>query len=107
MRRIALLVAGVLALVLVPATAASAHPLGNFTVNHYDGLVVTTHAVHDPPVVDTPEIPTEPPPPPWPPPGRPRPSRRAAPSTPTMTAPRRQPNVRRTPSGAARRSRRR
>ncbi|MEU6552421.1 sulfite exporter TauE/SafE family protein [Streptomyces sp. NPDC046915] len=27
------------ALVLLPATAASAHPLGNFTVNRYDGLV--------------------------------------------------------------------
>ena len=59
MRRIALLVAAVLALLLVPATAASAHPLGNFTVNHYDGLVVGPHAVHDHAVVDTAEIPTQ------------------------------------------------
>ncbi|BBC37720.1 hypothetical protein SGFS_090140 [Streptomyces graminofaciens] len=29
----------VLALLLLPAGAASAHPLGNFTVNRYDGLV--------------------------------------------------------------------
>src|SRR4051794_41963510 len=59
MRRMALLVAGVLALLLVPVTAASAHPLGNFTVNHYDGLVVGRHAVHDHAVVDTAEIPTQ------------------------------------------------
>lgn len=29
------------ALVLVPTGTASAHPLGNFTVNRYDGLVAT------------------------------------------------------------------
>jgi ABC-type nickel/cobalt efflux system permease component RcnA len=29
------------ALVLLPAATAGAHPLGNFTVNHYDGLVAS------------------------------------------------------------------
>jgi len=59
MRRAALLAAAVVALLLVPATAASAHPLGNFTVNHYDGLVIGPHAIRDHLVVDTAEIPTE------------------------------------------------
>jgi nickel/cobalt transporter (NicO) family protein len=59
MRRALLVAGGVAALVLVPAVAASAHPLGNFTVNHYDGLVVTPHAVRDHAVVDTAEIPTQ------------------------------------------------
>jgi nickel/cobalt transporter (NicO) family protein len=58
MKRLVLLGAAVAALVLVPATAASAHPLGNFTVNHYDGLVVGPHVVRDHAVVDTAEIPT-------------------------------------------------
>nr|WP_181803291.1 nickel transporter [Streptomyces shenzhenensis] len=39
MRRIAALFTAACALALLPATAASAHPLGNFTVNKYDGLV--------------------------------------------------------------------
>ena len=47
------------AAVLLSATGASAHPLGNFTVNHYDGLVLTPTAVHDRAVVDTAEIPTQ------------------------------------------------
>ena len=47
------------ALVLLTAGTASAHPLGNFTVNHYDGLVLTPHAVRDLAVVDTAEIPTQ------------------------------------------------
>ena len=46
-------------LVLLPAGSASAHPLGNFTVNHYDGLVLSAHQVRDDAVVDTAEIPTE------------------------------------------------
>ena len=40
------------------ATGASAHPLGNFTINHYDGLVVSSTQVRDTAVVDTAEIPT-------------------------------------------------
>jgi nickel/cobalt exporter len=54
------LVVSVVAAVLVvaPATTASAHPLGNFTVNHYDGLTLHSGSVDDLAVVDTAEIPT-------------------------------------------------
>ena len=45
------------ALVLVPATAASAHPLGNFTVNRYDGLVVAPGQLRVAHVEDLAEIP--------------------------------------------------
>ena len=51
----AALVLGV-ALALVPA-AADAHPLGNFTINHYLGVVVRTDAVVLDYVVDMAEIP--------------------------------------------------
>jgi ABC-type nickel/cobalt efflux system permease component RcnA len=37
--RLLFVVLAVCALALLPAAAASAHPLGNFTVNRYDGLV--------------------------------------------------------------------
>ena len=55
------LIVPVLAIVAVVFTAgtAEAHPLGNFTINHYDGLTVTPHAVRDHVVVDSAEIPTE------------------------------------------------
>lgn len=43
---------------VIPATAADAHPLGNFTINHYDGLRFTPTRVFDHAVVDTAEIPT-------------------------------------------------
>lgn len=57
MRR--LIVAGaVAAAVLLPAAAASAHPLGNFTVNHYDGLTVHPDSLADAVVIDAAEIPT-------------------------------------------------
>jgi len=46
------------ALAVGPATAASAHPLGNFTINHYDGLTVHADAVDVFAVVDAAEIPT-------------------------------------------------
>ena len=46
------------ALAVAPATAASAHPLGNFTVNHYDGITVRGDAVDVLAVVDFAEIPT-------------------------------------------------
>ncbi|MBA2949994.1 nickel transporter [Streptomyces sp. PSKA28] len=52
----ALLVA-VATLVLLPATAASAHPLGNFTVNRYDGLVAAPGALRVDHVEDLAEIP--------------------------------------------------
>ncbi|CAM5688575.1 nickel transporter [Streptomyces griseomycini] len=45
------------ALVLVPATAASAHPLGNFTVNRYDGLVAAPGELRVRHVEDLAEIP--------------------------------------------------
>ena len=45
-------------LVLAPAVTASAHPLGNFTVNHYDGLALHPHDVEVLSVVDAAEIPT-------------------------------------------------
>jgi nickel/cobalt transporter (NicO) family protein len=59
MRRPAVVAALVTAFVVGSAVAAAAHPLGNFTVNHYDGLVLTPHAVIDNAVVNTAEIPTE------------------------------------------------
>ncbi|RZB20493.1 nickel transporter [Streptomyces sp. F001] len=45
------------AIVLVPATTASAHPLGNFTVNHYDGLVAAPGELRIDHVEDLAEIP--------------------------------------------------
>ncbi|WP_329278932.1 urease accessory protein UreH domain-containing protein [Streptomyces sp. NBC_01451] len=45
------------ALILVPASAASAHPLGNFTVNRYDGLVVAPGQLRVAHVEDLAEIP--------------------------------------------------
>ncbi|MFI5681150.1 nickel transporter [Streptomyces cellulosae] len=45
------------ALVLVPSGAASAHPLGNFTVNRYDGLVAAPGELRVDHVEDLAEIP--------------------------------------------------
>ncbi len=45
------------ALVLVPVGVASAHPLGNFTVNRYDGLVVAPGELRVAHVEDLAEIP--------------------------------------------------
>ena len=56
-RRLGVLV-GAAALALLPAGAASAHPLGNFTVNTADRLVVTEDGVAVTHVVDLAEIPT-------------------------------------------------
>ena len=54
-----LLVPAVAAMSLVMAPAvAQAHPLGNFTINHYDGLTLTPDRVDDRAVVDEAEIPT-------------------------------------------------
>jgi ABC-type nickel/cobalt efflux system permease component RcnA len=58
MRRVAVIVAVAGVAALGPAAAASAHPLGNFTVNHYDGITVRTDAVDVFAVVDAAEIPT-------------------------------------------------
>ncbi|MGW0498758.1 HoxN/HupN/NixA family nickel/cobalt transporter [Streptomyces sp. NPDC003007] len=45
------------ALTLLPAATASAHPLGNFTVNHYDGLVAAPGELRVHHVEDLAEIP--------------------------------------------------
>lgn len=46
------------ALVLLTPAAAQAHPLGNFTINHYDGLTLHPDRIDDLAVVDRAEIPT-------------------------------------------------
>lgn len=58
MRRALAVVVAALGLALVPAGAAAAHPLGNFTVNTADRLVVTAEGVEVTHVVDLAEIPT-------------------------------------------------
>ncbi len=50
--------AAALAMVLVPAAPASAHPLGNFSVNQYVGLRLHADRVEAVAVVDIAEIPT-------------------------------------------------
>jgi ABC-type nickel/cobalt efflux system permease component RcnA len=57
-RRLVVFLALVIGALVVPAVAASAHPLGNFTVNQYSGLRVTPSAVDLDLVVDMAEIPT-------------------------------------------------
>jgi ABC-type nickel/cobalt efflux system permease component RcnA len=47
----------VCALLLLPTAPASAHPLGNFTVNHYDGLVAAPGLLRIDHVEDLAEIP--------------------------------------------------
>src|SRR4051794_9988881 len=56
-RRLLALVAG-LALVPVVATAAFAHPLGNFTINHHAGIRVEQDRILLDVVIDQAEIPT-------------------------------------------------
>lgn len=58
MKRVLAVVVAAAGLALVPAGAASAHPLGNFTVNTADRLVVTAEGVEVTHVVDLAEIPT-------------------------------------------------
>jgi len=50
--------AAVLAVVLIPAAPASAHPLGNFSINQYLGLTLYPDRVEASAVVDIAEIPT-------------------------------------------------
>ena len=50
-------VAGTLASLLLPAVAA-AHPLGNFTINHYAGILVMPDEIRIDFVIDQAEIPT-------------------------------------------------
>jgi len=56
-RRRLFAVAVLAALLVLPAAAASAHPLGNFTTNTYAGLAVTPDAVRIDYVLDLAEIP--------------------------------------------------
>ena len=58
MKRVVVFLSLVIAAVVAPAVAASAHPLGNFTVNQYSGLRVTQAGVDVDLVVDMAEIPT-------------------------------------------------
>lgn len=51
-------VALMVALWVATAPPAAAHPLGNFTVNHYDGLRIETSRIVNAAVVDWAEIPT-------------------------------------------------
>jgi nickel/cobalt transporter (NicO) family protein len=55
---LAVLAAGTIAAVLVPAAPASAHPLGNFSVNQYLGLTLRPDRVDATAAVDYAEIPT-------------------------------------------------
>jgi ABC-type nickel/cobalt efflux system permease component RcnA len=57
MRRALAAILAVLALSAIPALAA-AHPLGNFTTNHYLGVTVSADAIDLDVVVDVAEIPT-------------------------------------------------
>ena len=45
-------------LLLVPVQPAGAHPLGNFTINHYNGLLLFPDRIENAAVVDTAELPT-------------------------------------------------
>ena len=58
LRRLLLVPAAAAALLVVAPAVAQAHPLGNFTINHYDGLTLTPERVDDLAVVDEAEIPT-------------------------------------------------
>src|SRR5687768_18376508 len=52
------LAAAPLALLLMPAAPASAHPLGNFSVNQYTGMTLHPDRIDATAVVDFAEIPT-------------------------------------------------
>jgi nickel/cobalt transporter (NicO) family protein len=58
MRRLALLFLVVAAALVVAAPSASAHPLGNFSLNHLDRLKVSSDRVDVVYILDQAEIPT-------------------------------------------------
>ena len=58
LRRVGFVFVGALAILVVAPPLASAHPLGNFTVNTYAGLDVRRDRVDVDYVVDMAEIPT-------------------------------------------------
>ena len=57
MRRALTLLGLVVAMILGPVAAASAHPLGNFTINHYSGIHVSPDEIRVDYVIDMAEIP--------------------------------------------------
>src|SRR3954452_16684829 len=58
MRRLALIVALVAGVLVIAAPSASAHPLGNFSINHLDRLKVSSDRVDVVYILDQAEIPT-------------------------------------------------
>ncbi|MGH3834267.1 MAG: sulfite exporter TauE/SafE family protein [Pseudonocardiaceae bacterium] len=58
LRQLVVLAGVIMALALAGAGSAAAHPLGNFTVNHYAGLTIHLDRVDVLAVVDSAEIPT-------------------------------------------------
>lgn len=58
MRRTLIVLGGCVLLALAGSGLASAHPLGNFSINHYNGLTLYPDRVELHSVVDTAEIPT-------------------------------------------------
>jgi nickel/cobalt exporter len=58
MRRLIAAAAGLVALLLLTAGPAAAHPLGNFSVNHLDVVAISRDGVHVRYVLDQAEIPT-------------------------------------------------
>ncbi|MGB7447682.1 MAG: hypothetical protein WA892_01000 [Ornithinimicrobium sp.] len=56
---VAVWLAMLVAAVPAPATAAPSHPLGNFTVSHYNGLTLTPDGIELLTVIDSAEIPTQ------------------------------------------------
>ena len=57
-RRSALVLVAVVGVLVLAPAIASAHPLGNFTINLYSGISVLPHEVHIHYAVDMAEIPT-------------------------------------------------
>lgn len=53
-----LLALAVLLLTAIPVSPASAHPLGNFVINHYNGLHLTPDSIENYAVIDSAELPT-------------------------------------------------
>ena len=58
MKKLFLAAAAVIAFLVLPASPASAHPLGNFSVNRYAGLTVRPDRVDAVVVADVAELPT-------------------------------------------------
>ena len=57
--RVAVMITAAALVAVVPAAPAVAHPLGNFSVNHFNGLTLQTDRVELLTIIDTAEIPTQ------------------------------------------------